>query len=148
MNKALRQYRLRKCLADTHFPVQLSTLAQQFEVSEKTIRRDLETLVNDYNAPWFISDNKIYLDKVRQHSIELQDYWFSRQEVESLFALNQIIEQLSPGALKSQLEPFKKRIQGLLTDEESGHDLSGKIKLLEMASRPVQQAIFKAWFKP
>jgi predicted DNA-binding transcriptional regulator YafY len=143
MNKALRQYRLRKCLADAHFPVQLSTLAQQFQVSEKTIRRDIETLVCDYNAPWFIHDNKIYLDKARQHSIELQDYWFSRQEVESLFALNHIIEQLSPGALKSQLEPFKNRIQGLLTDEENGHDLSVKIKLLEMASRPVQQPIFQ-----
>lgn len=143
MNKALRQHRLRKCLADAHFPVPLSMLAQQFQVSEKTIRRDLETFVNDYNAPWFISDNKIYLDKARQDLIELQDHWFSRQEVESLFALNHIIEQLSPGALKSQLEPFKQRIQGLLVSEENGQNLGSKIKLLEIADRQVEPTIFQ-----
>jgi len=143
MNKSVRHYQLRKYLSTAHFPVQLSTLAQRFQVSEKTIRRDIETLVNDYSAPWFISHSKVCLDKTRQHTFELHDYWFSRQEVESLFALNHIIEQLSPGALKDQLQPFKERIRGLLSDEGRENYLGMKIKLLEIGDRSVQQSTFQ-----
>lgn len=143
MDKSLRQHKLKKLLKESVFPISLGTLAQQFDCSIKTIERDIKQFSDDYAAPWFIHQRKVYLDKSRQHSVELQDFWFSRQEIESLFALNQIVEQLSPGALKNQLEPFKKRIQGLLTNEETGGHLGNKIKLLEIADREVNQAIFQ-----
>lgn len=147
MNTALRQQRLRKCLSEARFPVAFSMLKQSYDRSERTLRRDLDTLIQDYNAPWFIHQKHVYLDPTRADAMELQEHWFTRQEVESLFALNQIIEQLSPSSLKQQLDPFKKRIQRLLDAENTdpaSRPLSTKIKLIEMADRTVPPDIFQS----
>lgn len=143
MDKSQRQKALIQYLKTAHFPVSLTYLAAHFDCSMKTLRRDLKYVYYEQNAPWFVSNNKVYQDTTRQEAIELQSFWFGREELESLFALNQIIEELSPGGLKNQLLPFKKRLDELLTTQGNSHPLSHKIKLLEMAGRQVDDGVFQ-----
>ncbi|NCN44123.1 MAG: hypothetical protein CO158_01320 [Piscirickettsiaceae bacterium CG_4_9_14_3_um_filter_43_564] len=145
MDKLHRHTALIRLLKATHLPIALTSLTQQFNCSEKTIRRDLEQLKAQHNAPWFISNNQVYCDKSWQHPIELQGYWFDKKEIESLFALNQIIQQLSASGLKHQLEPFQHRINELLTQETNPHNnpLTRKVKLIEIAERAVPDLVFE-----
>lgn len=143
MDKALRLYKLKRLLIESRLPISINSVKSSLDCSEKTVRRLVKTLEDDYQAPWFIYQNQIHLDEARQHNIELQDFWFSHQEIESLFTLNQIIEQLSPGVLHNQLEPFKKRIQGLIEGESSNENIGQKIKLIEIADRQINPEIFQ-----
>lgn len=145
MDKTQRQLNLIHLLKNTHLPISVITIAHEFNCTQKTIRRDIEQLRNQRNAPWFISANLIHRDKSWQHPIELQGYWFDKKEIESLFALNQIIQQLSSSGLKQQLEPFQRRINELLTKEISPHQnpLTSKVKIIEIAERPVAVNVFE-----
>ncbi len=143
VNKDQRQRQIIDYLTQSHYPVHIHTLAEIYQCSEKTIRRDVNMLIEDRHAPWFIHDNKVHMDKSRENTIELHGYWFNREEIESLFVLNQVVEQLSPGSLKTQIEPLQKRLSELLKNEATGNSLSQHVKLIEIADRSVKQETFQ-----
>lgn len=126
-----------------HLSIPLAHFADKFGKRDRTIRRDFQELIDEKNAPWFIHNNSVHLEKHRKDTIELHGYWFDRQEIEALFVLNQVVAQLSPGSLKSQLKPFEKRIKKLLEHEVSGLDLGSYVKLIEIADRKVDPEIFQ-----
>lgn len=143
MSKTDRQRQFIEYLKSAQsFPISIQSLAQRFECSERTIRRYIE----DHSAkgsPWYILQNAIGLDKSRKQAIQLHDYWFTKEELEALFTLNQIITQLSPGTLKTQLETLISRMSKLLKDETQQTDLAIKVKLIEIADRIIQPQVFQ-----
>lgn len=143
MNKAQRLPQLVQTLKNAHFPISLKALSQQFNCSLKTTRRDINELKVERNAPWFILNNAVYFDASHAHGIEMQGYWFDQKEIESLFALNHIIEQLSPGALKQQLQPFQNRMNDFLVFDQHLNPLTEKVKLIEIADRKTDPAVFE-----
>lgn len=143
MQKSLRIPKLINYLKTCRLPVSLARLSQEFGLSEKTIRRDIKEIGIERNAPWVIYFSKVHLDKPLEYSLELEHFWFKKQEMESLFTLNQIIQQLVPGSLKHQLEPFKKRIDDLLTGNNQKHSLGEKVKLIEIADRDISAQVFQ-----
>ena len=118
-------------------------LAEQAGCCEKTIRRDLKFLIDERNAPFFMHYGFVEKDKSAPQTIELQGFWLNKQEIESLFTLNQIIEQLSPGVLQQQIKPFQGMIQKLLETEHTQTSLSQKVKLIEIAERKVDNNVFQ-----
>lgn len=143
LNKQQRHREIIDWMKDIRQKVSLDEIAERFNVNVRTIRRDFDELINDKNAPWFINDKEVHINLTCKDAIELHGYWFDRQEIEALFVLNQVVEQLSPGGLKSQLKPFEKRIQKLLENEVSGINLGNSVKLIEIADRKVAPEIFQ-----
>lgn len=143
MNKEKRQRFLIEQISQVHKSIEISKLAKLYECSEKTVRRDLQVLIEECNAPWFIHNSQIFKDQSKSHTIEIHGYWFTKQEIESLFALNQIIEQLSPGGLKTQLHPFQEKLHQLLKTEVTGKNLTQFVKLIEISDSHIPESIFQ-----
>lgn len=143
MNKEQRQRELISQMKQVHQSIGFDALAHEYECKPRTIRRDFEHLINEKNAPWYILNNRTYLDPTKTDSIELHGQWFERQELEALFVLNQVIEQLSPGALKNQLKPLENKIHQLLKSQTHHFNLGQLIKLIEIADRYVENTIFE-----
>jgi len=143
VNKEKRQRFLIEQISKNHTSIQITELADHYECSEKTLRRDLQYLIEERNAPWFILNGQIYKDTTQPHAIEIHGYWFNKQEIESLFALNQIIEQLSPGGLKKQLHPLQNKLQQLLRTEITGKNLTHFVKLIEISDSKLSEAVFQ-----
>jgi len=143
MNKTDRQRQLIEYLKSAKtFPIAVKSLAERFERCERTILRDI-TEQSEKGSAWYILDNTVYVDKSRKQTIQLHDYWFTKEELEALFSLNQIISQLSPGSLKTQLETLIARMSKLLKDETQQTDLAAKVKLIEIADRTIQPQVFQ-----
>jgi len=143
VTKQQRHREIIEIMKGIHLSIPLAHFADKFGKRDRTIRRDFQELIDEKNAPWFIHNNSVHLEKHRKDTIELHGYWFDRQEIEALFVLNQVVAQLSPGSLKSQLKPFEKRIKKLLEHEVSGLDLGSYVKLIEIADRKVDPEIFQ-----
>lgn len=144
MNQQQRQRSIIEQMKAVRQKISLDELAGFYEKKPRTIRRDIKYLIEEKNAPWFIHDNHVHIDPSRQEAIELHGQWFDRQELEALFVLNQVIEQLSPGSLKAQLQPLENKIHKLLQNEISGYNLGQFVRLIEIADRTVDNAVFQA----
>lgn len=143
MIKEQRQRKIIEYMSDVHQHVSLQKLSDIYQCSDKTIRRDLEYLIGQRNAPWYVFNNLVYKDPSRKTDIELHGYWFNRAELESLFILNQVFENLAPGQLKQQLKPLHIKIQELLQNELTGKNLSQKVRIIEIADRQVDPKTFQ-----
>jgi len=141
--KVDRQAKIINYLTTAPLPIKVLRLAKKYETSEKTIERDIKELYKKRGAPWFVQGKEIKLDQLKKNTVKLENYWLEKSEVESLFTLNQIIQQLTPGALSQQLEPFKKTISKLLTPNNQQHSLGEKVKLIEIADRNISTAVFQ-----
>lgn len=123
----LRQLQKRK------LPLKLLNLANQFGCSVKTVRRDIDELVMERSAPWFILNGEVYLDQVRQTQIELEGYWFTSEELFSLLALYSIVDELAEGLLAEHFIEIKQRILKLLGPIEQGQALIQNLKIIPIA---------------
>lgn len=143
MNKEQRQRDIIERMRLIKQRIRFSELAVIYNVEKRTIRRDFEYFINEKNAPWYIHDNAVYIDQARTNAIELHGHWFDRQELEALFVLNQVIEQLAPGVLKQQLKPLESKIHKLLQNEINGLNLGQFVRLIEIADRHVENHVFQ-----
>lgn len=128
-------------LNQSNYKIPLQQLADSTEYSLRNIRRDIEYLINERNAPCFISNAIVIRDTTKQ-SIELQGHWLNESELKALFALNQIIEQLATGVLQSQIKPFQQTLEKLLENKQVDKPLNQKIKLIPIAERNVKESVF------
>lgn len=141
MNKNFRQKRLHDYLMSTTQFVSLDYLADMLECSVKTIRREIKEMAEYKPSPWFISDSKVFIDQARKRHLQVDGKWLSDQELVGLLTLNQNLNELSSGALKLLLDPFKHRITDAL---HLGHQNSAaKVKLIEVAQRKFEPLIFQ-----
>ncbi|WP_319380512.1 transcriptional regulator [Thiomicrorhabdus sp.] len=140
--KAERKRQLQLFLKSAQRPVALKVLADRLNCSPRTVRRYVEELSLQRQAPWFVDRNWVHLDRPRLQQLELDGFWLSSQELESLFALNAALEQLSKGILVQQLLPIKERILSILGEPKVSEILVNRIKILEIAQRQVNDQIF------
>lgn len=138
VSKIERKRDLIQTLSTYKLPLKLGLLAEQFECSVKTIRRDIEELVMERSAPWFVLEGKVYLDQPRQQQIELDGYWFTSEELFSLLALYKIIEDLSEGLLAGYLTDFKQRVLQVLGPQVESQNLTQSVKIIPIASPVIQ----------
>ena len=141
--KVDRQAKIINYLKNAPLPIKTLRLANKYKVSEKTIERDIKELSKKRGAPWLIHGKEIILDQHKKNTVKLENYWLEKSEVESLFTLNQIIQQLIPGTLSQQLEPFKNIIEKLLTPNNQQHSIGEKVKLIEISDRKVSISVFQ-----
>ncbi|WFE67789.1 WYL domain-containing protein [Thiomicrospira sp. R3] len=142
MTKLTRLNQLTQQLERMTHSYSLEQLAERFECSPRTLRRDIEQLVLDYNAPWIISDNQVYWSGPKHEKVHLAGYWFTTAELQAMLVFYNSLKQLQHGLLAQQLEPYKHHIETLLGKQGGASELSQKIKIIEIATSQLNQQIF------
>lgn len=115
MDKFDRIQQIHRELRSHRYPVSLAKLAEILECSERTIRRNIETMQR-YGAPveysrsgkgWHYVDDKA-------DRFELPGLWLTAGELQSLSLLLHLLENLAPNNLTGELKPVEREIKKLL----------------------------------
>ena len=120
MDKFDRIQQLHRLLRSHRLPIPLKTLAERMECTEKTVRRTIETLQLQLDAPleydskrkgWHYNDEK-------DDRFELPGLWLTANELQSLGLLLALLEQVGPGLLSDELKPVEREIDKLLSSRD------------------------------
>ncbi|MCK5914553.1 MAG: YafY family transcriptional regulator [Deltaproteobacteria bacterium] len=146
MDRSERFYRI-DMLLNRKTAVPLTQFIEELEVSRSTVKRDIEYMRDRLNAP-IVWDHSLrgyrygtQLEGFPQFS--LPGLWFNESELYALLSMESLLTNLQPGLLAPHLAPLKKRIHTLLrSGEHSAEDITGKVKILHFAPRPVLKRHF------
>ncbi len=119
------------------YPIPFRDLLARVDYSEATLKRYIKRL-RDNGAPLFYDPGAqgYILDKAHDTVLQLPGFWLSISELHALLAINELIHQLDPGLLKSELVPIRRRIEKLLaTRGRSTKELTRRIKFLGIGIR-------------
>lgn len=144
MDRFDRIYALYKILNSRRTPISRQMLEQKLESSRATVQRTIEDLRTYLGAPiqYDRERNGYYLDG--EVSFELPGLWFNPAEIHALLASHQLLSQTQPGLFDEELAPLRKRVEAILAHRKAGNrDLIGRIRILQMAPRPVDLDAFR-----
>ncbi len=138
MNSFQRIYQLHRILASRTLPVSHQVLEERLECSRATVNRTIESLRLYFNAPLVYDRerNGYYYDAQANGSFELPGIWFDANELYALLTVQQLLEQIQPGLLDTQLKPIKDRLEKILASQHLGNqEISSRIRILSMLGR-------------
>ncbi len=138
MNSFQRIYQLHRILASRTLPVSHQVLEERLECSRATVNRTIESLRLYFNAPLVYDRerNGYYYDAQINGIFELPGIWFDANELYALLTVQQLLEQIQPGLLDTQLKPIKDRLEKILTSQHLGNqEISSRIRILSMMRR-------------
>lgn len=133
-------------------PVTQAQFLKRLEISPATFKRDLEALRDQMNVPiiWNKSLRAYLLDSDQTDWLVVEGgpgTWFDRDELLSLVAIQQILDQIEPRLLQDVLHPLRARTAALLaatgvTGEQLDTALT-RIRVLPMQRRRVDDVLFE-----
>lgn len=115
MDKFDRIQQIHRELRSHRYPVSLAKLAETLECSDRTIRRNIETMQR-HGAPIEYSRSGKgwhYIDD-ETNRFELPGLWLTAGELQSLSLLLYLLEDLAPNNLTGELRPVEREIKKLL----------------------------------
>ena len=128
--------------------VSMATLMDELEVSQASVKRDLEFLRDRLGCPlewdrsrrgWVVRDE--LADGGR---FELPGVWFNASEVFALLTMLHLVEGVQPGLLEEHVGPLKSRLRNLLAEgTKSAKPIERKLKLIHFAPRKVEPKHFQ-----
>lgn len=131
-------------LSVRRYPITFRDLLDRVDYSEATLKRYIRRL-RDNGAPLvYDPDTRGYiLEKTDDAALQLPGFWFNLSELHSLLAINELIHQLTPGLLKSELVPIRNRIKTLLASRGgSTEELTRRIRFIGIGIRMFRPAAF------
>ncbi|OQX15583.1 MAG: hypothetical protein BWK76_12930 [Desulfobulbaceae bacterium A2] len=144
MGQADRLYDLLDLLRSRRDGVGIRQMCDELECSVPTVKRAIAKLRSDFGAPvrYDAGCNGYVID--RDDSVQLPGLWFNISELHSLLIIHELLEQLEPGLLKTELTPMRQRVECLLKgrDMQTG-DLVRRIKFVGVGVRPCCPLHFK-----
>ncbi len=138
MDRFDRIYQLHHLLVGARWPVSRRRIEEELECSARTAKRTIQVMRDYLGAPieYNRERNGYFYDKT-QGEFELPGLWFNASELQALLLMQQLLHQVKPGLLDSQLAPVRQRIDKLLDQQHlSGKGIRNRIRLLSLASRP------------
>ena len=139
MDRFDRIFELNRILQSARYPVSRQRLEEALECSRATVKRLIEEMRLYLNAP-IVYDRKLNgyrYDAAEGEMYQLPGLWFNASELQALLAAQQLLEGVQPGLLDTHLQPFKRKIDELLSRQPgSGEPVSRRIRLLRAAARP------------
>ena len=146
MDRTERFYRIDQLLQD-HRSITMERLLEVLEVSNATIKRDLEYMRDRLNAPiiWNRESRGYTYEAQREDpNYALPGLWFNSSEIHVLLTMEQILSDLQPGLLEAHINPLKSRIKLLLEQgDHSSDEVSRRIHIGHVAARVVGPEIFQ-----
>lgn len=146
MQRLQRIYALHHIIASRRFPVSRATLEKELECSCATIKRIIKALRLHFNAPleYDRERNGYYYDLQHGQTFELPGVWFNATELHALLATQQLLEQIQPGLLDSQIKPLKARVEALLAaGQYDSQEITRRVRILRTANRNTSSKHFR-----
>lgn len=147
MDRYERALTLHRLLKSAHYPIPLARLLDELECSRATLYRDVAFLRDALGAPIESAggEQAAFRYEVGEgEKFELPGLWLTSDELAALLALNELIGRSSPGVLAGALAPFKTRIEGLLSNQDSGKALPiERIRVIPWGERKLDQQVFR-----
>jgi predicted DNA-binding transcriptional regulator YafY len=128
--------------------VSRSRLERELEVSASTFKRDMEALRNEGVPVTYDPERGGYrldLSTPNGARYERLTVWANPDEVHALLAMQRLMAGIDPGGLlDAAVEPLRPRMNALLAQGvPKGSDVTQRIRILGMATRPVKLPHFK-----
>ncbi|GEC95729.1 DNA-binding transcriptional regulator [Zoogloea ramigera] len=128
--------------------VSMAFLIDELEVSEASVKRDLEFLRDRMGCPLEWDRSKrgyVIRDEVTEGGrFELPGVWFDSSEVFALLTMLHLVEGVQPGLLEDHIAPLKSRLRGMLAEgTKSVRPLERKLRLVHFAPRKVEPKHFQ-----
>jgi predicted DNA-binding transcriptional regulator YafY len=139
MDRLERFYKIDHLLKERSV-VSFQLLLEELEVSDSTLKRDLEFMRSRFNAPIeydrekngyrFVAENR---DGPRY---ELPGLWFNATETYALLTMQHLLQTIEPGLLGKRVRPLQDRLRGILgSNDHSLPEVQRRIRILHMTSR-------------
>lgn len=147
MDKLNRIYKLHHLFRSRRLPVPLARIREELDCSERTVRRVIAELRDDFGAPIeYVRDGNGYnYIGAERDSFELPGIWFSPNELYALLTSHQLLNALQPGLFTPYIAPIRHRLENLLAHRTAGSpDVGRRIRILQMGSRPADLNIFRS----
>jgi predicted DNA-binding transcriptional regulator YafY len=138
MSNLQRIYQLHRILAARSQPLSHQRLEELLECSRATVTRTINALRDYFNAPlaYDRERNGYYYDAKENGIFELPGIWFNAHELYPLLAVQQLLEQIQPGLLGTQLTPIKDRLEKILASQNlNNREFARRIRILSMMGR-------------
>jgi proteasome accessory factor C len=147
MDKLDRIIDLHRNLTHRHRPVPFSTLKNELECSESTLRRAIAKLRDELGAPLVYDRDACgwHYDRTRgEHPFELPGLWFNASELYALLAAHQLLSRVEPGLIAEDIAPLVERIEGILRTRRMGSgEAPHRVRLIPIGSRHVSEHVFR-----
>lgn len=144
MSQASRIHDIITILENSRHPVPRERLLTELGISRSTLKRDLNTLRDDYRAPisWrkaegpqrggYLLDDKGWSDAKGG----MPRVWFTATEIQSLLMIDKLAANIGPGLLTEHLQPLITRVTLMLgAGEDDPEDVRSRIRILQSASK-------------
>ena len=147
MSNLQRIYQLHTILSSRRLPVSHKNLQELLECSRATVTRTIDALRLYFNAPLIYDRerNGYRYDAKENDVFELPGIWFDAHELYALLTAQQLLEQIQPGLLGTQLKPIKDRLEKILAAQhlDNSHLIS-RIRILRMMGRTATLKHFRS----
>ena len=129
-----RIYRLHGILESHTYPISHNALLDRLECSRATLNRLIREMRDTWGAPIINIRGRGYTyDK--QVTFQLPGLWFNPEELQSLFSLITLLENIQPGKLNSLFSSIKTRLIETVDKEMKTPSEIHRIRILGMAKR-------------
>jgi len=144
MSEVVRLYRYKNLLGSRRV-VSAADLMRSLEISRATLRRDISKLRDQLHVPIEFNRELGGYQLVQDPSTnELPGLWFSQQEILALVTIQQLLTQLEPGLLGTQLKPLQARLAQLMAQHGlASQDVAKHIRIVHAGKRNVVAKSFE-----
>jgi predicted DNA-binding transcriptional regulator YafY len=117
-------------------------LLRELEVSEATIKRDLEYMRSRLNAPLtYDRPNRAYCYESAEAPYQIPGVWFTADEIGALLLILRVIDEIEPSFLRDQIRPFEDRLRNMSGISLAGTDaISQRVVVLTGIARIIRPA--------
>lgn len=131
-----RIYVLHKALRNRRTPIAISGLIAKLGWPRATLYRVIADLRDGLGAPVVSERGRGLQYDAKAEAFELPGVWFNAAEIHSLLAFRALLHDIQPGLLDAEIEPFRERIETLLSGHAGGKGkLAQRVRILGMAAR-------------
>ena len=145
MDRTERFYKIDHLLNERKL-VSFAALRDSLGVSRATLRRDLAYMRDRFNAPleYDREANGYHLGKPRSGPrYELPGLWLNAEEIHALLSTLQLLGNLQPGLLDSQVTPLVERLRAILgSGDHSWQEVEKRIRIFQPGRRECQARHF------
>lgn len=143
MDRLHKIYQLHGLLCGRRTAAPLTLIMEHLGCSRATAGRIIRNMREDLRAP--INYDREYNGyRYGNERYELPGLWFSAEEILALLSMQKLLAEVGPGLLDKQLAPLRQRIEKLLEPEHLGSGEIHRIRILPIAARIPDGAMFQA----
>jgi predicted DNA-binding transcriptional regulator YafY len=140
--EAHKIYQLHGLLRGRRTVTSLALIMEHLECSRATAGRVIRKMRDSLQAP--IDYDREYKGyRYGNDRYELPGLWFSAEEILALLSMQKLLAEVGAGLLDAQLNPLRQRIEKLLESKHLGGGETHRIRLLPIAARIPDSALFQ-----